>query len=385
MSLFWNISFPTLLEDTMPVGAPLAALGHLQSYASIFNSLIVEPEKAVEPSVSGAPLLELPWPRKGTHWFWSRYLRANPIRKISGSYAFVRLLPFRRHGSPASGLGVALSDGVTPEHVLSEAWFHPHMVTFAVHFTVSGEFTLEKMSDLCLELRQGRVLTELGDGALYKLDEVAAKHLEALLLEGVGENTGPPTPVTPFSLVTVLNGDGGVDQAIVEGELIHRTLEAVTQWDRWRMGALDGGRISSRLSTSAAPLLFGHARSRVVWDPYRFSTNGSVSLSCYHRNLFVGTMQTEALLSFARVAEEEEKAGRRPRAIRDCEDAVLKHIIALHKGEDTTYRSASLRRFIDDHAFRRSVDNLAQRIKGEELPALPVQLVPGSPNPPAIS
>lgn len=110
-----------------------------------------------------------------------------------------------------------LTSKVVPEHVLGEAWFHPHMVTFAVHFTVSGEFTLEKMSELCLELRHGRVLTEVGNNSLYKLDEIAAKHLDALLLEAVGEKAGRLPPANPFSLVTVLQGNDAVDQAILEG------------------------------------------------------------------------------------------------------------------------------------------------------------------------
>jgi hypothetical protein len=47
--------------------------------------------------------------------------------------------------------------------------------------------------------------------------------------------------------------------------------------------------------------------------------------------------------------------------------------IKLFKPENTIYRSASLRRFIDDHDFRPFVDKLAHRMQEAELPPLPAQ------------
>jgi hypothetical protein len=247
------------------------------------------------------------------------------------------------------------------------------MVTFAVHFAVNGAFTLEEMAKLCLKLRCGRVLAELDSSSLNKLDEIASKYLDLLFLEAVGVNAGRLPANNPFSLVTVLQGDNAAEQLVTEGGAVHHLLEAITQWDDQKMGSLNAGQISSKSLPPNAPLLFGHARSRAVWDPERFSTDGSISLGCYHRNLLLSTIQAEALLTFAKVAEEEAALGNRPKAIRDCEDSALKRLLALHKGESTTYRSASLRRFIDDHPSRRSVVALAQRIKSREtLPSLPV-------------
>lgn len=389
MSLFWNASFPTLFGDVVPIGAPLGTLGHRQSYALVFDTLLAAPRQPVTPQAAGAPALELPWPPEGTHRFWCRYLNANPIQRLLGSFAFFRLVPLRRHVSPVPGLGALLpqklanGDIVALEQVLGEAWFHPHMVSFAVHFTVGGEMTPEGMSEVCLELRNSRILSVPGNSALCKLDEIAANRLNALLLEAVGEeNAGPPPPANPFSIVTVLKGDGDIGPPIVEGGSIHCMLEAVTQWGVGKVGSLAAGRISSLQHPPDLPLLFGHVRSRAVWDPVKFSRAGGTSLSCYHRNLFVGAMQTEALLSYARVAELEAAKGNKARAIRDCADPVLKRIIALHKGEVETYRSASLRRFIDDHPFRPSVNTLAQRIWSKQtLPPLMIPAVSSPPNP----
>ncbi len=367
MSLFWSTRFATLLDDASPAGAPLAALGHIQSYAPIFSHLLAAPDQPVSPA-AGAPGLQLPWPPKGTHWFWSRYLNANPIQRLSGDFAFVRLVPLRRNKSPAPDLGVALpakltgAGKVTLEPVRGEAWFYPHMAAFALHFTVCGEMSPEQMVEVCLALRRGRVLSAGDAAAMYKLDEVSSQRLNGLYLEAVGPTHAKALPpADPFSMVTVLQGEED-GQPAVEGGPVHRMLEAVTRLEAGKVGPLVAGLISSRPPTLNGALLFGRTRARAVWDPQQFSSNGGISLSCYHRNLFVGTLQVEALLAFAAVAGEQAAVGNRPKAIRDCEDVVLKRVVALHSGQQTSYRSASLKRFIDDHALRPSVNDLANRI-----------------------
>ena len=84
-------------------------------------------------------------------------------------------------------------------------------------------------------------------------------------------------------------------------------------------------------------------------------------------------MQAEALLAFARIAQEEADAGRRPKIIRGGEDPVLKRIVALFNGDaESTYRSWSIRNFIDRHPFRSSVDALAARLQSTaRLPPAP--------------
>lgn len=368
ISLFWVTRFATLLDDASPAGAPFAALGHIDTYAPIFSRLLAAPNQPVSPAV-GAPELELPWPTTGTHWFWFRYLNANPIQRLSGSFAFTRLVPLRRRKSPEPGLGVVLppelaAAKVMVESVRSEAWFHPHMVSFLLHFTVSGELSLEQMAQVCLALRRGRVMSAADSAAasLSKLDEVSAQRLNGLYLEAVGTaHAKALPPADPFTLVTVLQGQGD-GQAAVDGGVVHRTLEAVTRWESGKTGALVAGLISSRAPALDGPLLFGRERARAVWDPGQFSTDGGISLSCYHRNLVVGTLQVEALLAFAGVAGDQATAGNRPNAIRACEDVVLKRIVALHSGQTTSYRSASLKRFIDDHPLRPAVKDLATRI-----------------------
>jgi hypothetical protein len=387
MSLFWTARFANLMADASPAGAPLASLGRVATYEPIFNTLLQAPDKPIAP-VAGAPALELPWPPRKTQWFWSRYLNANPIKRVKGSFAFWRLVPLRRAGSVAPGLRgelpATLGGQPSLESTSTEAWFHPHMATLAINLNVVGAMSPAEMAAVCLTLRRDRLLTAPGDAAPRKLDELATRWLETVYLEAIGEaNAAALPPANPFSVVTVIQGKPDEDREVEPGGAVHRALAQVTLWDAAKPGALDTGRISSHAETSGA-LLFGQPRARAVWDPARFGRDDRISLSCYHRNLLLGAAQTEGLLAFARIAEDEAAAGRRPRAMRDCEDPVLKRLIDLHAGEDETYRSTSLRRLIDEHPLRPSVDALSNRIwSAAHLPPLVAPLPPVPPPPPA--
>lgn len=383
MSLLWSTSFATLLDDNVPADAPLAALGRNTTYASLFKNLLAQPVFAVKPHAT-APALELPWPAKGTHWFWCRYLNANPIRRIKGDFAFYRLVPMRRHDSLVRGLKVAntsnhpqaaLLQQADVDQISGETWFHPHMVSFALNLKVNGEFTPTQMAELCLLLRQDRLYQLPGQATPIKLDELAAQTLDTLLQEAVGKNNAPPVPpVTPFTIVTVLEGDSENPDAIAQGDEVHTTLEILTHWRKGKVGKLADGDISHDPNHAATPpisggMLFGHERTRVVWDPPRFTSYGGNSLSCYNRNLLVSTLQTEALLAFTQLDNDFILSNLRPKAFRDCEDAALKRITALYHGDRLTYRSASLQRFIDAHPLRPSVNAVAQY--RNNAPALP--------------
>ncbi len=385
MSLLWSAPFATLLDDDnkVPADAPLAALGRNNTYATLFENLLARPAIALQLGAT-TPALELPWPAKGTHWFWCRYLNANPIRRIKGDFAFYRLVPMRRHDSLVRGLKVAntnnhpqtaLFQQAVFDQISGEAWFHPHMVSFAVNLTLNGEFTPTQMAEIGLLLRKDRLYQLPTQATPINFDELAAQTLDALLQEAIGiNNAAPVPPSTPFSIVTVLEADSDDADAVAQNDEVHKALEILTHWRSGKVGKLADGDISHNPSHAATlpisgGLLFGHERTRMVWDPPRFTSNGGVSLSCYHRNLLISTMQTDALLNFTQLDNEFIKSNRRPKAFRDCEDAVLKRITALYQGDCLTYRSASLRRFIDAHPLRPSVNEVAKY--RSKIPALP--------------
>lgn len=382
MSLIWSTPFATLIKDNPPPDAPLLALGKRESYQSIFERLLrlrAVPGCQGSPRPDTEPALELPWEAHGVNNFWCRYLNANFIglKRLSGNSAFFRLVPLRRHESPACGLSVPLEeknvgkDKVIPEVVVrTEAWFHPHMVSFAVNFNIHGAMSLETAARVCLGLRKERLIFRSPHSPI-KLDELAAEKLDELYTEAVGERNAAPVPlVNPFSVVTVLQGDGSSpNDTIIDGEPVHRFLETATQWDEDKQDNLVTGRISSwpvpNPQDLTGPLLFGRRRSRAVWDPRRFLPrgDGKSSLSCYHRNLMVSSLQTEALLAFAHLAVEQQAAdGARSKTIRQCEKFVLMRLIELHSDQPyqtDTYCSINLQRIIDESPYRAAVNAIA--------------------------
>jgi hypothetical protein len=361
LSFFWSTSFADGLSDAPPTEMPLRSLGRVAEFSQVFDTAR---SKAPVTPVGSATALELPWPPKGTHLFWCRYLEARDLGDIAPTFAFYRLVPFRRHRSPVPAWTTVLpgSSGVCIEGVAVEGVFHPHMVTLGMHFTVTGSTAPMQMAESCIALRRDRLHSITGTTSLSRLDDLAPQLLEELRHEAIGDVSAPPIPITePFSLLTVLQGQASQADSIVQDGPLHAALEAATQWRTDRRGDWTHGVISSRTRSPEDPILFGTPSSRVVWDPRRFRMRGGSALSCYHRNLFVGTLQTQALLAFAQLADEEALAGRRPKAIRDLEDGVLRLIVGLHAGKTSTYRSASLRKFIDDHPGRESVVSLSGR------------------------
>ncbi|MDO9163996.1 MAG: hypothetical protein Q8N35_17090 [Methylococcaceae bacterium] len=386
MSLSWSAPFTTLIQDNPPSDAPLLALGKRESYKQLFNILQAASNETEIFPPSTVPTLELPWEPLKPNIFWIRYLKATPAslrRTQGGSLAFDRLVPLRRHAPLTPKLVVTfkkkhvVEDKVILQLLTTEAWFHPHMVSFAIHFTICGAMSLETAATVCLGLRHDRLLSWGGSSSPFNVDELAAEMLDKLYIEAVGEsNAGVLEPVNPFSLVTVLQG-GGVDpdEVIINGGSVHRFLENVTQWDldAGNEDPVDKGRINSKPVRNppniTGPLLFGprRSRARAVWEPRHFlpTGDGKPSLSSYHRNLIMSSLQTEALLAFARLASEQAAVGHLPQTIRDCERFVLTRLVAIHKGDklqNDTYCSINLQRIIDDSRDRESVDAIADRL-----------------------
>lgn len=378
LSFWWSAAFSTLLDDAVPADAPLAPVGRPETYSPIFEQLLARPGRRVPTGPGSALSLELPWPHVGVHWFWCRYLGANPIRKVSGQLAFTGLVPFRRQPSPARDIEVRLPAELelpadTRVRCRGEGWYFPHMVAFGITFDVESDVSLLQMVQVCFALRRDPVFVSDQRGTGRTLDAVATDWLGRLLVEALGErNTGPQPIADPFSILTVIRGEVKPEHQVEDGSEVHLALEQLGRWQPGPSGPLSAARISSKDAHPRAPLLLGHARSRVVWDPARFSSTGlwarRSSLSCYHRNSFASTLQTEALLAFASLADERARTGRIPRVMRLCESSVFKRCAALHRGAPHAYRSKSLQTFIDAHPAKPAMNGIAARIGEPPLP-----------------
>jgi hypothetical protein len=379
--LLWSRRFGALLGDAPPPDARMAFLARRGEYKELFESL-GRAAPALAPRSSAGPLLERPWPAPGTNRFWRGYLAPTPLADVSGSVAWRRLVPLRRHESPTGSSAIELPKEAAGKAVVraqSEALFHAHAVSFALHMAITAEkMSLEAMARACVALRTGKVFVRPG-AAPMRADEFAAEQLAVLLREALGPS-GPAAagPPVGFSLFTVLQGDGvDVTKAVKERGALHRALEAVTQWsptwDANPLPPLDANRIPTRRAPPGH-LMYGRGNGRAVWEPQFFlpSKDGTASLSCYHRNLFAGMLQTEALLGFASLTENAAASGHLSPAYNEMSRPVVQQLLAIHAGDRTkaAYRSDCLRVQIDQHPLRPFVDALAARLWMKERLAL---------------
>jgi hypothetical protein len=121
-----------------------------------------------------------------------------------------------------------------------------------------------------------------------------------------------------FTIVTVIDADNvEPKKPIVDGDSIHLALEGLVGWNRdWadippQPNALVAFRIASRPG-KVGHILYGQSRARAVWFPAAFRSKADYPprLSCYHKNLSVATMHTEALCALAQDAAGNLRAGK---------------------------------------------------------------------------
>jgi hypothetical protein len=117
-----------------------------------------------------------------------------------------------------------------------------------------------------------------------------------------GPGTAEGTCTDRFSIVTVLDGEGApTDQAVTENSALHKQLNGfargIPNWKTVPPDPLAGNAIATR-PASPGSILFGTRRGRAVWFPESFTSAGpdfKNSLRCYHQNLTMATLHTEAL------------------------------------------------------------------------------------------
>jgi hypothetical protein len=160
-------------------------------------------------------------------------------------------------------------------------------------------------------------------------------------------------------VATVVRGEGVDPGALpAEGGQVHRMLEAVTTWrPSWQHDDLRNLPLSqASLRIRTAPpshVLYGRERGRAVWFPALFTQKGGDlhSLSCYHRNLVLASLQVESLSGA--ISETAKQIGDGlPLSVghRECARRAAGILGRLYGGVDT-YRSWSPRVHIEQNGL----------------------------------
>lgn len=295
LSFIWTETCLDLIRDVESPGtgiAPLAFLGRRPSYARRF-------EEALEGG--NVPLdLEAPWPRPSGQYFWTYYLEGCTPGRVSGVRAWKALVPFRGE-VPAT----VEAPWLQPGRLTLEGYFYPHGLALVVTASCRSALTPGEAVEKAFEIRRTKrysVEWPSREGSdVLALDALASRALfelrrRSFLFAGVDDRS-----VTPFSVTTVVQGEG-VDPGAQpqRGGKVQRMLEAVTTWwPTWRYDELPELENATLKIRRAPPshVLYGHKRGRAVWFPALFTQKGGDlhSLSCYHRNLVLASLQVESL------------------------------------------------------------------------------------------
>jgi hypothetical protein len=195
------------------------------------------------------------------------------------------------------------------------------------------------------------------------VENLALEALTARLFQYVrelmlGANANPGArAANPFTIATVTRGDGVDENASLapEGE-IHRVLHGLCRWsETWQNDAGLDSPEKANLLKGAHPnghLLYASKNGRAVWFPEHFKSADKKPhrLGCYHRNLTLLSLQTEALIQ----------------SVKPAGDALAKPaawLLGRLYGGKATYKSASARAQIDADNQRAMIEQVRAHLK----------------------
>ncbi len=256
---------------------------------------------------------------------------------------------------------------------LLETFFYPHGLAFVITVSVKVKkntpFSLREAVETAFNIKQKKIFKKQDENPyeLLSLDEIADKCLADHHQYSIGTekliNSNRTT--TPFTIFTFVEGNE-IDPMIpiFELEEVHRALEAVTKWQpTWLNDSLDSLDKTSIKIRSAPPshILYGNTRGRAVWFPALFipQTSPCRTLSCFHRNLTLASLQVESLGSLVSItARELEKGIPLVGDYRNCAKNAAGILGRLYGGVKSTYRSWSPHIQIDQNQLVEDINNV---------------------------
>jgi hypothetical protein len=348
LSFVFTEVFDDMLLD--PDGKPLGLMARTGTYVGALDKLIAGDTPLLTIPVS------LPWEADGGKSFWTLYL-GPASSSLTGNKAWKNVIPLRL-AAPAALEVPGLKGRLT-----TEALFYPHGISFLVTATCLGEMQPDEVVEAASALyrdqkysvrwtdntKEDLKLATLGERALLKLRTMAI---------GAAIPHAPYRPDRVFSVATVIRGQG-VDVAVdvVDGDNSHRMLEGLTAWNpNWSQQPPPLLANHKLPMDNPAPgnVLYSQRRGRAAWVPSRFLPKKSNKpyMSCYHRNLTLASAQLESLSALCWIASSAQAGGKPPvGAYYDLCKRAAEVLGRLYGGVRSTYRSASLRRQVEDNQW----------------------------------
>jgi hypothetical protein len=347
LSFVWTDTLPGLLDGLAP-DASLSWLGRRGDYIYKFD--LAQTAGSAGPGSQGVP-----WraPDSGRA-FWRYYFENKRVISITGNQAWKHLTPFREDLVFFAPEGEAFSE------LRVSGFYFSHGTALVATLNLRHQaITVLECAKRAMALRQDRTLTLPNEpGKRYSLD-VLGNELRERLLEtrfaGLSSHAGRNQP---FSVVTVLEADDVDRLAVaVDGDEIHRALEAMTRWNpNFDVVDLAQSPIAESMIERSgkglrSDLVYARKSGVAIWLPRQLNggTEGRKSLSCYHNNILHGSVQVRSLAELIAFTKRETAQGAAASVGNKERSSRAATILGLMKaGKDVTYRSLCLSRQIEE-------------------------------------
>lgn len=380
LSFIWVETFSNLFDRAVCPPAPLAFMGDSDLYR-------IELAKVQNQTRTD---IQLPWlsEQKGPNFFWIYYLMDTAdkgpvdLSRLSESRVWKQLVPFCSHTHlprvKAPWLG-------KQGYVSLEAFYYPHGLALVVTTGCRKQLTPAEVVDTAFKIRYQEkfdVHWQTGTEENLDLHTLANKCLNTLGKMNLGLDDLPVHNISPFTVLTVVQGFPlPVEEIPANGE-IHQMLEAVTVWRRINPGVTlqNLNQAWIRFDPACFPafsppnLLYHHKRSRAVWFPCAFSDTTRRkrrTLNCYHKNLVIASLQIESLSGLVALAAQDIKNGN---PLVSTYEVCAKRAVGILRrlyGGVNTYQSPSIPVQIEENHYDTDIENVTRELvncKDEEVP-----------------
>lgn len=349
-------------------GRPEAVLWSKGLYVAEYNQLR---------GGQGTRGFDLAWYEGQKSSFWRFYLGGQALGTVSASSAWDAFVPLRLF------IGSISVTTDLQERVVMDVYGYELgvVVTVTVQPFKRASADLDLWVQRLRELRSDPVFRLAArEGPIdYTIDALLGNLVEVFRLAfygGGGASVGSYEPVT---IANILQADGGAPGTAVDVD-IQRRLHAVTAWpDDWAQVILpplgDPSAFLPMRSSNKLPgdALYAARRGVAVWRPGLFAPQGGGAgrkrrhtLSCLGHNLVAGAAQAEYLRLVALAYGGQPKM--RDRLDQGRIRALGSVIDGLLRGTGTTYRSAYLKRILEDGNSKDQVNALISLAGGSPIP-----------------
>lgn len=353
LSLIWSETIPAILEGKILEGKIAEgglSIGRSGDLAKMFEACVMPNNCSKN--------LQRPWKYPVGHNFWRFYFEGKRAGTITGAQAWKKLVPLR-YKPPFKVIMERCEAKIS-----LEVFYASHGLGLIATANYRGTLKpLREIAVLAQMVKDGRYfrISTSDTSKLMTLSEVAEHALDLARIQAFGNVEAFPGINQPFTIASFIQGANIENGLIVnQGDGIHRILEAVTDWNPYfeKMSFTDINLndyclpIKKRLDSD---IVYARKTGRAIWFPRALTgtltgTKSASSVSCYHRNLVIGSFLVQSLGEFVRWTTRRYRAGSNvAQALLNRARRAATLLTHFSEGKYVIYRSASLQTQIADY------------------------------------